>query len=573
MKLKANEANKMVQRVFNVLNKEFTGLHQAAYLLGTFALFSQILALVRDRLLAHSFGAGSVLDVYYAAFRIPDLIFVSIASFVSITVLIPFLADKINFEKEEDDKTDARKFMSDIFTVFITAITAVTAIIFLLVPMLSDLVAPGFSIGQKKEFILLTRILLASPILLGLSSMLGSVTQVYRKFFIYAGAPILYNVGIIVGILFLYPIFGIYGVALGVIIGALLHFLIQIPIVITHGLMPAFSLRVSFSEIKKVVSLSFPRTIALSSNQLTLIVLIALASFMIDGSISVFNFSFNLQSVPLSVIGVSYSIAAFPTLARLFSKGEKEAFCRSIVMASRHIIFWSIPAIVLFIVLRAQIVRTILGSGQFDWADTRLTAASLAVFAVSVLAQSLQLLFVRGYYAAGRTKVPLFVNIFSSAFIISLGFLLVYIFQSIPFFRYFIESLLRIDGIAGSSVVMLPLAYSIGIIINAGLLWVFFARDFKEFSLSLEKAFAHSFAASIIMGFVAYRFLVLFGNIFDLDTFLGVFAQGLFAGIFGILAGILVMILLGNQEIGEVGYSIKHKLKGVIVVAPDKEEL
>jgi len=562
----------MVQRIFNILNKEFTGLHQAAYLLGLFALFSQILALVRDRLLAHSFGASSILDVYYAAFRIPDLIFVSIASFVSITVLIPFLADKIDFEKE-DDKTDARKFMSDVFTVFITAIIAVTGMVFLLIPLFSDLVTPGFSADQKKEFILLTRILLASPILLGLSSMLGSVTQVYRKFFIYAGAPILYNVGIIIGIIFLYPIFGIYGVAIGVIIGALLHFLIQIPIVIAHGLMPTFSLHVKFSEIKRVVLLSFPRTIALSSNHLTLIFLVALASLMIDGSISVFNFSFNLQSVPLSIIGVSYSIAAFPTLARLFSKGDKEAFCKSIIIASRHIIFWSIPAIVLFIVLRAQIVRTILGSGQFDWSDTRLTAASLAVFAVSVLAQSLQLLFVRGYYAAGRTKVPLFVNVFSSAFIICLGFFLVHVFQSTPFFRYFMESLLRIDGIRGSSVVMLPLAYSIGMIANAGLLWVFFARDFKEFSLSLERAFVHSFAASIIMGFIAYRFLVLFGDIFDLDTFLGVFSQGFFAGVFGILAGILVMILLGNQEIGEIGYSIKHKLKGVIIVAPDKEEL
>ncbi len=562
----------MVQRIFNILNKEFTGLHQAAYLLGLFALFSQILALVRDRLLAYFFGASGTLDVYYAAFRIPDLIFVSIASFVSVTVLIPFLAGKIDFEKK-DGKVDAHKFMSDIFTVFIIVIIALTSIIFLLVPLLSGLIAPGFSVEQKKEFIILTRILLASPILLGLSSMLGSVTQVYRKFFIYAGAPILYNIGIIIGIIFLYPIFGIYGVAVGVIIGALLHFLIQIPIVIAHGLMPRFSLHVNFTEIKKVVLLSFPRTIALSSNQLTLIVLIAIASFMIDGSISIFNFSFNLQSVPLSVIGVSYSIAAFPTLARLFSKGRREAFCKNIIIASRHIIFWSIPAIILFIVLRAQIVRTILGSGQFDWADTRLTAASLAVFSVSILAQSLQLLFVRGYYAAGKTKIPLFINISSSAFTILLGFLLVHTFQVVPFFRYFIESLLRIDDIAGSSIVMLPLAYSTGIIINAGLLWFFFTRDFKEFSLSLEKTFAHSFAASIIMGFVAYRFLVLFGGIFDLNTLYGVFLQGFLAGILGILSGIFIMILLGNQEIGEIGYSIKHKLSRVNVVAPDKEEL
>jgi putative peptidoglycan lipid II flippase len=562
----------MVKRIFNILNKEIVGLHQAAYLLGMFAFLSQILALIRDRLLASSFGAGSMLDVYYAAFRIPDFIFVSIASFVSITVLIPFLADRINFEKEQN-KENAKKFISDIFTVFIVVIVAVTGVIFLFVPFFADIIAPGFSAEQKKEFIILSRILLASPILLGLSSMLGSVTQVYRKFFIYAGAPILYNVGIIIGILFFYPIFGLFGVAIGVILGALLHFLIQIPVVVAHGLMPKFSFHVNISEIKKVVFLSFPRTLTLSSNHITLIILVALASLMIDGSISVFNFSFNLQSVPLSIIGVSYSIAAFPTLSRLFSKGNRKEFCESIVMASRHIIFWSIPAIVLFIVLRAQIVRVILGSGQFDWSDTRLTAASLAVFSVSILAQSLQLLFVRGYYAAGRTKVPLFVNVFSAIFTISLGFLLVNIFQTSQVFRYFIESLLRIDDISGSSVVMLPLAYSIGIITNAGLLWMFFARDFKEFSLSIERAFAHSFAASIIMGFVAYRFLVVFSSIFNLDTFLGVFLQGFFAGILGIIAGVFIMVLLGNQEIAEIVYSIKHKLKGIVIVAPDKEDL
>ncbi len=158
----------MVQRIFNILNKEVTGLHQAAYLLGLFAFFSQILALVRDRLLAGSFGAGSTLDVYYAAFRIPDFIFVSVASFVSVTVLIPFLADRINFEKEHN-KENAQKFISDMFTVFIVVIIAITGIIFLFVPLFSDWIAPGFSMEQKKEFILLTRILLASPILLGLS--------------------------------------------------------------------------------------------------------------------------------------------------------------------------------------------------------------------------------------------------------------------------------------------------------------------------------------------------------------------------------------------------------------------
>jgi len=562
----------MVQRILNIFNKEFTGLHQAAYLLGVFALLSQVLALVRDRLLAHTFGASTTLDVYYAAFRIPDFIYISIASFVSITVLIPFLVEKID-QNSEYGGDRARAFLSDVFSFFFLTILFVSGVAFLMTPFLANFIVPGFSPEEKKIFIDLTRILLVSPVLLGISSLLGSVTQTYRKFFVYAGAPVLYNLGIITGIIFFFPLFGVVGMVLGVILGASLHLLVQFPVVMKHGLIPRFRWHMNFSDIKRVVMLSLPRTIALSSNHISLIALIALASYMVEGSIAVFNFSFNLQSVPLSIIGVSYSVAAFPTLTRLFSNGERIKFAEHIVAATRHIVFWITPAIILFIVLRAQIVRTILGSGEFDWSDTRLTAAALAVFSVSILAQALVLLFVRGYYAAGRTKIPLVVNTFSSALIIILGFVSMKMFQTNDMFRYFIESLLRIDDISGSAIVMLPLAYSMGMIINALLLGLFFSRDFKEFSLPLKRVFAHIFAASVIMGFVAYRFLSVFGSMFDINTFWGISLQGLFAGGLGIVAGILVLQMLGNREIEEVSANLKRRLFGVRVIAPDQEEL
>jgi len=563
----------VVQRILNVLNKEFTGLHQAAYLLGVFALLSQVLALVRDRLLAHFFGASASLDIYYAAFRIPDFIYISIASFVSITVLIPFLVEKID-QRSEHGGEEARAFLSDVFSIFLLAIFLISAAVFFMVPFIGEWIVPGFSGEEMRTFVNLTRILLVSPILLGVSSLLGSVTQTYRKFFVYAGAPVLYNLGIIAGIIFLLPFLGLAGIALGVIAGAVLHLLIQLPVVIRHGLVPRFRWRMNFFDIKRVVLLSLPRTITLSSNHITLIALIALASFMVEGSIAVFNFSFNLQSVPLSIIGVSYSVAAFPTLTRLYSNGERMKFAQHVVAATRHIVFWATPAIILFIVLRAQIVRTILGSGEFDWSDTRLTAAALAVFSISILAQALMLLFVRGYYAAGRTKTPLVVNIFSSALIIMLGFVFVRLFQTVEIFRYFIESLLRIEDIPGSLIVMLPFAYSIGMIINASLLWLFFSRDFKEFSLSLERVFVHAFAAAVIMGFVAYRFLAVFGEVFDINTFWGIFLQGLLSGLLGIASGVLVLKLLGNKEIEEVGANLKRRLFTTVrAIAPDQEEL
>jgi len=166
----------MVQRVLKILGSEIKGLHQAAYLLGTFAILSQILGLIRDRLLAHNFGASQSLDIYYAAFRIPDLIFVAIASIVSVFVLVPFLVDKL-----DRSKSDALLFIDNIFSFFFGLIVIVSLIAFFLTPYLSHLLFPGFVGDSYNTLIILTRIMLLSPILLGLSNLFSSVTQVYKK--------------------------------------------------------------------------------------------------------------------------------------------------------------------------------------------------------------------------------------------------------------------------------------------------------------------------------------------------------------------------------------------------------
>lgn len=533
----------MVKRVLKIFNKEISGLHEAAYLLAFFALMSQLLGLIRDRLLAYSFGASSTLDIYYAAFRIPDFIFVTAASIVSISVLVPFLIEKLDLGFDE-----GKKFINNIFSFFFILIFGTSLLTYFLIPYLVPFIFPGLDeAGRTSELIIISRILLLSPILLGLSNFFASITQVYRRFLIYALSPLLYNIGIIIGILFLYPIFGLSGLVLGVIIGAIFHFSIQIPFVLRQGLLPKFSFFIDFPAIRKVVFLSIPRTITLGMNQIGLIFLISFASKIAEGSISVFNLSLNLQSVPLSIIGVSYSIAAFPTLSRLFSSGQRDNFFSQIVSSSRHIIFWSIPVSVLFIVLRAQIVRTILGAGKFSWEDTRLTAAALALFTISIVAQCMVLLFVRGYYAMGNTRKPLFVGLFSGAMIIFFSFILLKAFNGIPIFRYFIESLLRVDNISGTAVLMLPLGYSLATIANCILLGTYFNKDFPDFIKAVTKTLFQNFSASVIMGFVAYLSLNIFDNIFNLNTFIGIFSQGLLSGLIGILSLILTLKLLKNK--------------------------
>ncbi|MEK7136584.1 MAG: lipid II flippase MurJ [Patescibacteria group bacterium] len=537
----------MVTRLLSLLYKEWSGLHQAAFLLGMSSLAAQVLALLRDRLLASTFGASTELDIYYSAFRIPDLIYVTFASVVSVTVLIPFILKK----KEEGGEEKVRRFLSGVSTVFVGTTCLMGLFFFITMPYFSGLIAPGFTPEAKQELILLSRILLLSPLLLGLSNFLGGITQSYRKFFAYILSPVLYNLGIIVGIVFFYPTMGLVGLVWGVIVGAVLHMLIQLPSVYRLGLLPSFTVHINFKEIKEVVFMSLPRTLTLATHQISLAVLVALGSLMAVGSITVFNLAFNLQSVPLIIIGVSYSVAAFPTLAALFSRGETKKFVGKIETAIRHIFFWSLPAMVLFIVLRAQIVRVILGAGNFSWSDTRLVAAGLAVFVVSVVAQSFVQLFVRVYYASGRTKVPLLANIISSIGVIILAFILIYFFKNVLVFRYFIELLLRVDNVPGTIILTLPLAYSLGLTLNAIIYWWVFRRDFGAFSPLVYQSAFRSFSAAVVAGFVTYHSLLLLAPYVDQETYVGIFLQGLGAGVSGIMSAILIFFILKSVELAE----------------------
>ncbi|MFA6273090.1 MAG: lipid II flippase MurJ [Candidatus Paceibacterota bacterium] len=557
----------MVKKFFNLLGKEFVGLHEAAYLLAFFTLLSQILGLVRDRLLASTFGASAALDSYYAAFRIPDLIFVAIASIVSVSILVPFIIERLR-----RSETETREFLDAIFSFFAVLMVIVSASFFLLTPKLLTMIFPKIIAGQySAELIMMTRWMLLSPILLGLSNLLASVTQAKHRFFSYAISPVFYNAGIIFGLLVFYPLFGLVGLALGVVLGAALHLIVQI--ISVGKLFPRFRLPFNFQIIKQVVALSFSRTLALSASQIALLALVAFAAYLAVGSVSVFNFSWNLQSVPLAIVGASYTVALFPTISRLFGAGEKEKFFQEMLTAARHITFWSVPIIILFIVLRAQIVRTVLGSGNFDWADTRLTAAALALFSISILSQSLILLFVRGYYAGGNTKKPLIINLFSAALIVILAFSFLWLFKRWEFFRYFTESLLRVDSVAGAEVLMLPLGFSVAQIINASIFWFYFARRFPTFSPIVSRTFFEIFSTSVIMGFVAYRALNVFDKIFNLETLLGVFLQGFFSGLMGIAVGVFVLVLLKNRELKEVWITLHHKIWKAKPIAPEPESL
>lgn len=559
----------MVKKLLSLLHREWSGLHEAAILMGGFALLSQVLALFRDRLLAHLFGASQTLDIYYAAFRIPDLLFAGIASFMSALVFIPILT---KHAMESDAR--AQKFLNDTFTIFFTLLVLIAVIVFIAVPSLIPLFFRGFDVAAQAKLITMTRILLLSPIFFGLSNLLGSVTQMLNKFFAFAIAPVLYNVGIIMGAAFFYPAFGMTGLAWGVVFGAFLNFFVHFFVSSRNGFGLTLSLRPSFLDLWEVIRVALPRTLGLTANQLALFALVAFAAKMEPGSVTVFNFAFNLQSVPLAVVGVSYATAAFPGLSKHFAGDDIKQFVEQITTTSRHIIFWSLPILVLFIVLRAQIVRTILGSGSFGWAATRLTAAGLAIFAVSVIAQSLGLLFMRGFHATGNNSVPLTVNAFSATVIVGLGYGLSYAYAHAPFLQYFIESLLRVDGIAGVRVLMLPLAYTIGMLLNITVLIYLFQKRFGKFFLaSLKDTIVYCSFASLVGGIVAYEFLEVLGLYLNLHTFRGIFLQGFIAGVAGIITWWLILELFQNEDIRGVRRALHRKIWKAGIIIPDKEEI
>ncbi len=560
----------MVNYLLKVLNKEIAGLHQAAFLLGGFAFGSQLLALVRDRLLAHNFGAGVELDIYYAAFRVPDFIFITIGSLVSVSIIVPFLVERINHSREE-----GREFISQIFSCFTLVIFFTAGVVFLFVPQLQNLLFGQFTGEEHQQLVTLTRLLLLSPILMGLSGLFGSISQSHKRFFLYALSPILYNIGIIIGILFLAPFWGVMGVGVGVIIGAIFHLLIHIPFVWRAGFLPYFTLRFKPALIKKVVLNSMPRAMTLAMTHIILFALIIIASGMKEGSVSIFQFAYNLQSVPLSIIGVSYSLAALPALAAMFTKRQHYQFREKVSTSARHIIFWSLPVIVLFIVLRAQIVRVVLGTGKFDWEPTQLTAAALALFSAAVVFEGLVLLFVRSFYAMGRTATPFVVSGVGAVTAIGSALILQNLFVNNESFQRFWEVVMRLEEVEGVEVILLALAFTLGVFIKAAILWLMFQRSFPGFSAPVFRTVWQILLASLAVGSTAYIGLHFYAHFITLDTYytLEVFLQGAFAGIWGIVAGSAVLWSINNREFRAVLVTLKQKFWPQRVVGPDPDLL
>lgn len=462
---------KLNKYVKHFLNLQTKNINLATLILGIASFFSAALGLFRDRLLAKQFGISQELDIYYAAFKIPDFVsYVLIMGAISAAV-IPIFSKHLSFSQKH-----AWIFLSNTINLFLIFLVIILFFLIIFTPQLITLIAPGFSNEQRQLTIALTRIMFLSPILLGISNIISSVLQVFKRFLVTSLAPIMYNIGIIIGILFFVPKIGIFGLGWGVVLGGLLHILIQIPILIKIGFRPVKILNIKDPNFLELLKLTIPRSIGLAASQINLIIITAIASTLGKGSIAVLNLAENLSRPLLILIGVSYATAAFPALSMAFSQKNKEEFDRTFSFVYNKILFLLLISSFLLFVFRDLVVKFILMIGKFSITDVDLTAACLGMFCLGIFAQGLNNLLVRTFHALRDTKTPTVRSIFGIIINICFCFLFIKLLSFNNFFQQFLINFFHLQNITKIEIIALPLSISLSAIIQFLFLLFFYYK-------------------------------------------------------------------------------------------------
>lgn len=503
-------------------------LISAAALVAISSLLSRLLGLFRDRLFAEHFGAGPELDAYFAAYRIPDIIFNLLVLGTLTAAFLPVFSAYLS--KGEKGKKEAFEVAESLFFITTVLLVLCAVILFVLTPIIVPLIAPGFDANRMALMVALSRIMLLQPILLGASSILGTILTSFNRFFAYAIAPVLYNLGIIFGVIFFVPSMGVKGVAWGVVLGAILHLLIQLPGTWKLGFRFKFSLRWKHEGLKNIGRLMVPRLIGLLAGQVNDLVVNFIGSTLLVGSIAVYAFADNLQNVPIGLVGISFAVAAFPQLSRAAAENAPEIFTHTLVKTIRLVLFLAVPLSVAMFLLRSEIVRVILGAGRFDWNDTKATFTVLSILVVSVFAQSLVPLLARAFFAMHDTKTPM---------VASLVTIVVNLFGA-----FLLGSRFGVFGLAW--------AFSIASLVNFIILLVIVrARlgglDDKYLLAGLFRVLIASVLAGVTIQLLKYPI----GNLVNMQTFLGVFIK-----LFGSASGGVIVYFMASRMLKLEEYDV-----------------
>lgn len=518
----------------SLLTSKTTSVTSAAVIIGSLSLVSRIVGVFRDNMLSSMFGAGDVLDAYTSAFLIPDMLLQLLMLGALSASFIPIFT---KYYGKDDEK--AWRFTSTILNVFGAAFAVVVLLSIIFAPWLTQIVAPGYGAEKLAMTVSMSRVISLGELFFAASMVFGSVLQGAKRFFLYSLAPIVNNVGIIFGALLLTPTFGPMGLAWGAVFGAMTHACLQGIGVYALGYRHSFHVSFRDPDLKTTSIQMIPRVLGLAVNQVNFVAMSAIASLSIAGSATILKFAYNLNSFPIGIIAMAYAVASFPALCDRRAAGDMKGFVASFSHAVRQVLLWIIPATVMFLLLRAQLVRLAFGRGKFDWAATVLTADTLAFFALSFAAQSLMYIVVRAFFALEDTKTPFITGLFAALINIVLGYLLV------PSY-----------GVVGLSA-----AFSIATVFQFAISWVLLRRKIGSLDeWRIVKTVASLSLAGFTAGLATQAMKYVVVQWIALDSFIAVFIQAAVAGSIGVLVYIGVGLLLQNEDVHNFAAALRRKL-------------
>ncbi len=414
----------MVQSFINgskkFLQTEHKSILSAAFVIAASYMASALLGLVRNHLLAARFFGGleGNLDVYFAAFVLPDTIFQLLVIGAVSAAFIPVFQEHLDRGREE-----AHYLSNAALTTIGSILALVTVVLIIFARPVAGLMA-HYSPEKLDLMANLIRIMSLAQLLFTLSAFLTGILQSQRRFLIPAIAPLLYNLGSIIGIYFFSPTLGIYSAALGVVFGAFLHVIVQIPLVKHLGFSPKLVFKPHHPGVITMLRLMPPRALALGLDQIERWVAVNLTSLLTAGSLSIFSFARQLYALPVSLFGVSLSQASFPTLSDEAGESDLTKFKETLGKSLSQIFFFALPASVLVLVLRIPLVRLAFGARSFPWDATLLTARALALLSLSIAPLAVTQVLTRAFHALKDTRRPLYVGAFSMVvFTISASYL------------------------------------------------------------------------------------------------------------------------------------------------------
>lgn len=516
----------MVKNLFSLLSVRQSNILSAALVLMISVLGSKALGLIRYRLLVHNFNTSEA-ALFLGAFSLPDLLFQLLIFGALSVAFIPVFTDLLQHKGEEQ----AFRFASNILNLSLALFAIFAVIAFIFTPFLNSFLLPGYTGAEKVQTDQLTRIILLGQLLLIIGAFFIAITQSFQRFLISSLAPLFYNLGIILGIWLLTPYFGLMGPALGVVLGAALHVAIQVPIVSKLGFRWQFSFDFFDEGVREILRLMSIRNIGLIFEQISDRVAIALASLVSVSSVTLLTFAQQLFIVPISLFGATIAQAALPILSKEQSKGEPEAFKGTLLTSMHQILFLTLPAAAILIVLRIPVVRLIYGAPQFNWDDTVLTGRTVAFFALGLASQSVLLLLVRAFYALKDTNTPVIVSILSVLLNISISF--------------FMINKLQLD------VWSLGLAYAVATNFSAFLLLFFLDKKLGGFSGSLLfKPALKMLLAAVIAAIALYiPVKALDQQVVNTTKTVGLLLLTGIASFFGLMIYILLVWLMRIKEL------------------------